>query len=61
MKRKAQLFLLHFAGGNIYSFNTITPGLKNLEVIPLELPGRGRRMQKGLLKDFDLAANDFFH
>jgi surfactin synthase thioesterase subunit len=61
MKRKAQLFLLHFAGGNIYSFNTITPGLKNLEVIPLELPGRGRRMQEGLLKDFDLAANDFFH
>lgn len=59
--KKAQLFLLHFAGGNVYSFNTITPRLTPLEVIPLELPGRGRRMGEPLLRDFDLAATDFFH
>ncbi len=59
--KKAQLFLLHFAGGNIYSFNAITPRLKGLEVIPLELPGRGRRIGEPLLKDFDLAATDFFN
>jgi surfactin synthase thioesterase subunit len=59
--QKAQLFLFHFAGGNVYSFNTITPRLKHLEVIPLELPGRGRRIQERLLKDFDLAAQDLYN
>ncbi len=44
----------------MYSFNTITPRLKHLEVIPLELPGRGRRMHEELLKDFDLAAKDLY-
>jgi len=59
--KKTQLFLFHFAGGNVYSFNSITPLLKGLEVIPLELPGRGRRIQQALLKDFDPAATDLYN
>ncbi|MBY0481476.1 MAG: alpha/beta fold hydrolase [Chitinophagaceae bacterium] len=55
---KPQLFLLHFAGGNYYSFRFMTPLLKKLEVVPLELPGRGKRSNELLLKDFDSAVSD---
>ena len=58
--KKAQLFLLHFAGGNVYSFNAIISRLRGISAIPLELPGRGRRIQERLLQDFDLAAADLF-
>lgn len=58
--KKPQLFLLHFAGGNCYSFQFITPLLKEFEVISLELPGRGKRMGEPLLKDFDDAARDMY-
>lgn len=58
--KKPQLFLLHFAGGNCYSFQFLMPFLKDFEVIPLELPGRGKRINESLLKDFDLAAQDLY-
>jgi external thioesterase TEII len=58
--RKPQLFLLHFAGGNYYSFHFMTPLLKDFDVVALELPGRGRRISEHLLKDFDLAARDIY-
>jgi external thioesterase TEII len=58
---KPQLFLLHFAGGNLYSFDFIRPLLKNFEVITLELPGRGKRVREPLLRDFDLAAEDMYN
>jgi external thioesterase TEII len=58
--KKPQLFLLHFAGGNCYSFQFMQSLLRTFEVIPLELPGRGRRIREGLLKDFDLAAGDMY-
>ncbi|MGB8191596.1 MAG: alpha/beta fold hydrolase [Chitinophagaceae bacterium] len=58
--KKPQLFLLHFAGGNCYSFQFLMPGLREFEVIALELPGRGKRMGEPLLKDFDSAAKDIF-
>jgi external thioesterase TEII len=58
--KKPQLFLLHFAGGNCYSFQFLLPFLQNFEVITLELPGRGRRMGEDLLHDFDAAANDIY-
>ena len=38
----------------------MTPFLRHFEVKPLELPGRGRRMDEALLKDFDRAAEDFY-
>lgn len=55
---KPQLFLLHFAGGNVYSFQFMVSLLRDFDVVPLELPGRGRRVQEALLKDFNLAAAD---
>jgi external thioesterase TEII len=58
--RKVQLFLLHFAGGNSYSFQFINPMLSNFELIPLELPGRGRRMAEPILRDFFEAADDIY-
>lgn len=58
--KRPQLFLLHFAGGNCYSFQAMIPLLGDFEVVPLELPGRGRRMHEDLLKDYDLAARDFY-
>jgi external thioesterase TEII len=56
--KKPQLFLLHFAGGNCYSFQFMLSLLHEFDVIPLELPGRGRRMAECLLKDFNMAAQD---
>jgi external thioesterase TEII len=58
--KKAQLFLLHFAGGNCYSFQFLAPFLSQFNVIPLELPGRGRRMKEALLSDFADAAKDLY-
>ena len=55
---KPQLFLLHFAGGSIYSFQFIRPYLADFEFIPLELPGRGKRAKEGLIRDFDQAVGD---
>ncbi|MDO6434611.1 alpha/beta fold hydrolase [Flavitalea sp. BT771] len=57
---RSQLFLLHFAGGNCYSFQFIASMLSDFDVVTLELPGRGRRMEEELLKDFDQAAADIF-
>jgi surfactin synthase thioesterase subunit len=53
--------MLHFAGGNRYSFQFINHLLKDFDVMPLELPGRGRRVGEELLKDFDLAAYDLYN
>lgn len=55
---KEQLFLLHFAGGNFMSYRFLEPMLSKFDVIPLELPGRGRRVNEDLLYDFELAAQD---
>jgi external thioesterase TEII len=61
MKLKPQLFLLHFAGGNRYSFQRLLPYLKHFDVVPLELPGRGKRMGEALLIDYRNAINDYFN
>ncbi len=58
--KKPQLFLFHFAGGNCYSFRFLTPLLPDYEVIALELPGRGKRMNEPLLDDFEEAAKDLY-
>lgn len=58
--KKPQLFLLHFAGGNSYSYQFMISHLQKFEVISLELPGRGRRIKEDLIKNFDDAASDFF-
>jgi surfactin synthase thioesterase subunit len=57
---KIQVFLLHFAGGNCYSFQFLKPYfINNLEFIPLELPGRGKRMGDNLLNNESDAVSDY--
>lgn len=56
---KPQIFFLHFAGGNRYSFKFIVPFLDGFDVHCLELPGRGMRMGEELITDFDKAVNDY--
>lgn len=57
---KKQLFLLHFAGGNSYSYNFLRDTLSNdFEFIPLELPGRGKRFTEGLLTSKKDAISDY--
>jgi len=60
MTRTTQLFLLHFAGGNCYSYEFLRPYLKEFDVGVIELPGRGKRMDQALLNDFDGAASDIY-
>lgn len=60
MTTKPQLFFLHFAGGNSYSFQFILPHLIDFEVIQLELPGRGRRVNEKLLNEYQEAAEDVY-
>lgn len=60
MITKPQLFLLHFAGGNAYSFQFMLPYLKDFEVIQLELPGRGKRIKEKLLSEYQEAAEDMY-
>lgn len=56
---KQQLFLLHFAGGNCYSYQFLKERLESsFEFIPIELPGRGQRMGEQLIVDRKLAVND---
>ncbi|UNY98301.1 alpha/beta fold hydrolase [Zhouia spongiae] len=56
---KPDLILLHYAGGNVYSFNFIMPYLeKKFNIIPIELPGRGKRIKEKLLFDKNLAVRD---
>lgn len=57
---KTHLFLIHFAGGNIYSFRFLEPWLKDLQLTPLELPGRGMRINEPVLRNFKIAADDLF-
>ena len=55
-----QVFLLHFAGGNLYSYKFLAPHFPSrFEVHALELPGRGKRFsEKFLLNKID-AATDY--
>lgn len=59
---KVKLFCLPFAGGNKYSYQPyvqLAPDF--LEIIPLELPGRGARIKEDLLTNLDLLVNDAFN
>lgn len=54
-----QLFLLHFAGGNSYSYQYLQKYLSpHYELIFLELPGRGKRMEEELITDRQEAVKD---
>lgn len=57
---RKQLFLLHFAGGNCYSYQFLIPHLtQHFDCFPLELPGRGKRIREQLIKDREAAVADY--
>ncbi|WP_172283457.1 thioesterase II family protein [Chryseobacterium sp. LAM-KRS1] len=59
--KKKQLFLLHFAGGNKYSYNFLQKSVvSNIEFVPMELPGRGERFRETLITDKKEAIYDLF-
>ena len=56
-----QLFTIHFAGGSCYSYLFMHSLFNsNIQVNPIELPGRGKRMQAPLLLNFEEALNDCY-
>ncbi|MEO0776340.1 MAG: alpha/beta fold hydrolase [Bacteroidota bacterium] len=56
---KPPLFLLHFSGGNKYSYQFLKEHLEpHFELHPLELPGRGARIAEPFLTDLNQAADD---
>lgn len=57
---KKQLFFIHFAGGNCYSYDFLRPYLQDFEVVSLELPGRGKRPQENLIRNFSEAVQDLY-
>ena len=58
--KKHQLFLLHFAGGSCYSFDFLKKHLSSeIEFIPLELPGRGKRFDSKLIRTKKSAVQDY--
>lgn len=61
-KNNVQIFMLHFAGGNIYSFQFLKPYMPTtFDFYPLELPGRGKRISEKLLSSKQSAIEDFVH
>ncbi|MGH2666779.1 thioesterase II family protein [Flavobacterium sp.] len=57
-----QLFLLHFAGGSTYSYDFLKKHIKtDIQFIPLELPGRGKRSNEKLVKTKKEAVEDYFN
>lgn len=57
-----QLFCLPFAGGSKYSYNYYLDSAPDfIEMIPLDLPGRGSRVREKLLKDVPSMVNDIFY
>ncbi len=53
--------MIHFAGGNCYSFQFMTRYLAiEFEVIQLELPGRGKRSGESFVFDFESACADVY-
>lgn len=54
------IILLHFAGGNCYSYQPLKRLMPDFNVIMPELPGRGRRTGEPLLHDKAKAVDDLF-
>ena len=53
------LFGLPFAGGNAYSYRPLAEHMSaEINFVPLELPGRGRRVGEPLLEDIAALADD---
>lgn len=61
MKKNINLFCLHFAGGNKYSYRQYVEKAPSfLNLVPLESPGRGARMREPLIADIHSLVNDLY-
>lgn len=59
MDKKIKLFCIPYAGGSADIYLKWKPLLNNsIELIPIELPGRGRRVAKPLITDFQELIED---
>lgn len=57
---KTKLFLIHYAGGSCYSYQFLRPFLNEFDFIPLEIPGRGKRIDEDNLETIVEATKDLF-
>jgi surfactin synthase thioesterase subunit len=58
---KITVFCLPFAGGSKYSYRGyVNAAPRNIEVVPLEIPGRGSRSKEKLLTNIHLILDDVF-
>ncbi|MBL6449148.1 thioesterase [Fulvivirga sp. 29W222] len=56
-----KLFCLPFAGGSKYSYRGYeTDAPADIEVIPIELPGRGQRIREPLMTDLEALVDDLY-
>ena len=56
------LFCFPFAGGSSYSYQGFAPHKPDfVDLVPLELPGRGRRIRENLLRNIDAMVDDLYN
>ena len=53
MKKPYRLFCFHHAGGSVVIFNKWRSYSPSVDVIPVEIPGRGNRMEESCITDFE--------
>ncbi|AMR06081.1 thioesterase II family protein [Bacillus thuringiensis] len=59
--QKIRLFCLPYAGGSSYAFGKWNPHLHpSIDLVPIELPGRGRRINEPLISNYKEMVNDIF-
>ncbi|PYG88039.1 external thioesterase TEII [Ruminiclostridium sufflavum DSM 19573] len=56
-----KIICLHYAGGNGYFYYQWKNWLPGCDIVPLDLPGHGRRIQENLLYDFKDALEYLFN
>lgn len=57
--KQIQLFLVPFAGGNLYSFKNLDKHLDSrIDVVPIEYAGRGARMNEPFILDYSAFLED---
>ena len=60
-RQRINLICLPFAGASIYSYRNITKYIADsINIIPVELPGRGQRISEPLLSDIHKIVDDAF-
>lgn len=59
MNKLIQLFMLPFAGGNSFSFNSLAECIDDeIEVLPIEYAGRGKRIKEGYITEYSQFLDD---